>query len=140
MAGTGPAPAPDRRRSNVPARGEWTPAPGVGWQHGDIPPCPVKGQAAKTWETWFKAWWAVHWTPDDLPNLGLVIKLWSRVNAGKASGSERSELRQLMDSYGLTPKGRQDRRWTPPKADEKPAAEDPDAPGDSPYGHLSVVG
>jgi hypothetical protein len=138
MAGRGPAPADDRIRPHEPGRGEWRPAPGSGWQHGDIPPCPVRGAAARsTWDTWFRAWWAANWSPEDLPNLRLVIKLWARVDSGKATGSERSELRQLMDSYGLTPKGLQDRRWKPPKVEE-PTTDQP-ANDDSPYSHLRVV-
>lgn len=138
MAGHGPAPSADRRRRNVPERGDWQPTPGVGWQHGEIPPCPVRAaQARATWATWFEAWFAAHWAPEDLPNLRLVIKLWARVDSGKASGSERSELRQLMDGYGITKKGQQDRRWSPP-AVEPPEAE---APTDdaSPYAGLHLV-
>lgn len=142
MAGRGPAPKPNRQNKyDVPTRGDWRASPGVGWQHGDIPTCPVRSKAAQeTWQTWMRSWVAAHWSPADLPNLRLVIKLWAAVDSGAVTGSERSELRQLMDSYGLTPKGQQDRRWQPPKPeDEKPAAQ-PEAPATpSRYAHLRAV-
>jgi hypothetical protein len=65
------------------------------------------------WETWFGAWWAAHWSIDDLPGLRLVIRLYDRVTRGDVR--RLGELRQLMDSYGITPKGQQDRRWLRPE-------------------------
>jgi len=47
-----------------------------------------------------------------------------------------AELRMLMDNYGITPKGQQERHWTAPKVDE-PAKPTPDAAG--PYAGLRVV-
>jgi hypothetical protein len=73
-----------------------------------------------TWEGWFESWWAANWGPDDLPSLRLVIGLWDRVNRGDIKRA--AELRQWMDSYGITPKGQQDRRWArplPPRAPGK---------------------
>ena len=64
------------------------------------------------WRGWFTAWWAGNWTPDDLPALRLVIRLWDRVNRGDVKRA--AELRQWMDGYGLTPKGQMDRRWARP--------------------------
>lgn len=135
MAGRGPAPKLDRRnKSDVPQRGEWQAAAGVGWQHGEIPACPARGSAARaTWAAWMGSWFAAHWAPEDLPGLRLVIRLWEKADAGRASGSERSELRQLMDSYGITPKGQQDRRWRAPERAEAAA------PAPSPYARLQVV-
>jgi hypothetical protein len=136
MAGRGPAPADDRRRANEPERGEWQPTPGVGWQHGELPPCPARGASAvETWTTWLTAWFAAHWTPADLPNLRLAIKLWARADGGKATGAERSELRHLMDDLGITRSGQQDRRWKPPEA-VHPA---PARAAASPYGQLRAV-
>ena len=142
MAGRGPAPKENRRRANVPERGEYSAVPVTGWRHGDIPPCPARSTAARaTWASWMGSWFASHWSPEDLPNLRLVIRLWSKCDAGKATGSERSELRQLMDSYGITLKGQQDRRWTPPKAEDAPehASGDDAQPDYGPYGHLRAV-
>jgi hypothetical protein len=81
------------------------------------------------------AWFAAHWLPVDLPGLRLVINLYDQVQRGEYVRS--GELRIHMDGYGITPKGQQDRRWTPPKPDEAPApAEQPAA---SPYAHLKAV-
>jgi len=43
-----------------------------------------------------------------------------------------------MDGYGLTPKGRQDRRWAPPVKDGQ--GETPKKPATtSQYAHLTIV-
>jgi hypothetical protein len=77
------------------------------------------------------AWFAVHWTPSDLPGLYLVIGLYDQVQRGEFQRA--TELRLHMDNYGITPKGQQDRRW---KAPEKAPTK-----GDSGhYGHLTSVG
>ena len=115
MAGVGPSPSENRQRANEPARGDWQPAPGVGWQHGEIPPCPARTKAAKeTWTTWFRSWFASYWTEEDLPNLRLAIKLWELGDTGKAKGTERSAYIRLADDLGITRKGQQDRRWKRP--------------------------
>lgn len=145
MAGRGPAPKLTRRRANVPARGEWQPAPGVGWQHGDIPPPPPKLLAASrtAWRTWMRAWFASYWTADDLPALRQVIRLYDQVERGEFQRA--TELRYAMDSYGITPKGQQDRRWVAPARGAVPAVDAPTevaAPveePESPYAGLRVV-
>ncbi len=83
------------------------------------------------------AWWAAHWSPDDLPGLNVVVTLYDQVQRGEYQRA--TELRLAMDTYGITPKGQQDRRWAPPKAAETPetAAAGP-SEGD-PYGHLRIV-
>jgi hypothetical protein len=81
------------------------------------------------------SWIAAHWTETDLPGLRQVIRLYDQVERGEFVRS--TELRLAMDTYGITPKGQQDRRWTPPKA-EAPASEA--APADKFYGHLRAVG
>lgn len=140
MAGRGPAPSESRRRTNAPERGDWQASPTAGWQHGEIPPCPVRGKrAVETWSVWMASWFAAHWLPEDLPVLELVIKLWARADNGRASGSERSELRQLMDSCGITRKGQQDRRWTPPKAEDETATVAAAAAAGERYAHLRVA-
>jgi hypothetical protein len=138
MAGRGFAPKETGRRGHDPlVRGDWQAVPAVGWQHGDVPapPRPLSKAAIETWHAWFGSWFAAHWTPEDLPVLRMVIKLYARTLSGTATGSERSEFRQLADSYGITPKGQQDRRWKRPEA--APAATPEMTP--TPYAHLSVV-
>ncbi len=145
MAGVGPAPAEDRQRSNEPARGDWQPAPGVGWQHGDIPACPARGAAAaETWQTWFRSWFASYWTAEEMPNLRLAIKLWALSDSGKATGAERTAYIRLADDLGITRKGQQDRRWKRPlQLTASPSDPTAAAPEDfdprQAYGHLRSV-
>lgn len=122
MAGRGPAPKARRYRRTKPARGDWTPSPDGGWQH-DLPAAPrgVLPASGRIWEGWFRAWWAGHWTPDDVPMLRFIIRLYDRVLRGDLK--RLPELRQWLDTYGITPKGQQDRRWQRPE---------PPGPGRSP--------
>lgn len=160
MAGRGAAPKdPDKRiGKHAPIRGEWQPSPGRGWQHGPIPAPPdgLNADALAAWQTWMQSWFASHWTPDDLPGLVLVALLYSQMRdyhgdpyvEKKVRGKDEyafvlrpnpaTELRQMMDNYGITPKGQQDRRWQAPK-DDAPAvsAATPEVAG--PYAGLRVV-
>lgn len=113
MAGRGPTPDPQRVRRGKPVRGDWAPSPEGGWQHELPPPPPgLTAHSIGVWEDWFKAWWAGNWTTDDLPILRLTIRLYDRVMRGDIK--RLPELRQWLDSAGITPKGRQDRRWQAP--------------------------
>jgi hypothetical protein len=67
------------------------------------------------------AWFAAHWTLDDLPGLRTLIRLYDQVERGE--WPRATELRLSMDTYGITPKGQQDRRWARPVDDGKPAAQ-----------------
>lgn len=138
MAGRGPNPKTERRRRNTPVRGDWTAADG-GWQHGDIPECPdgLLEPSRTAWDVWLKAWFAAHWTPDDLPGLRQLIRLYDQVERGEFQRA--SELRLQMDTYGITPKGQQDRRWTRPKDEEEAKSSPQRRQGDDPYQHLRVV-
>lgn len=135
---SGPAPKKERRRRNAPARGDWQAAPGVGWQHGEIPPPPTKIRkgAREAWATWFRAWYAAFWTPDMLPGLRIVARLYDAVDRGEYQRA--GELRLQMDLYGMTAKGQADRRWQPP-ADAGAEASSGEADA-SPYRHLTLVG
>lgn len=145
MAGRGPAPKKRSQRTtrHVPQRGEWQATPGMGWQHGAIPEPPGRlrtEEAKTTWTTWFQSWFAANWGPENLPQLRLTITYLDLVERAaddpfiEVAGPRDStimikrpcpmtELRQHMDSLGITPKGQQDRRW------EKPADAEPEAPG-----------
>lgn len=139
---SGPAPAEHRQRANEPARGDWKAAPGVGWQHGEIPTCPRAGAAAlETWTTWFQSWFASYWTIEDLPNLRLAIKLWVVCDSGKAKGTERTAYIRLADDLGITRKGQQDRRWKRPDpvASAARTGTTRASRASSPASHLSVV-
>jgi hypothetical protein len=77
------------------------------------------------------SWFAAHWTPDDLPGLQVVIRLYDEVAKGQMHRA--TELRVQMDTYGITPKGQQDRRWKQP---ETAATSEPKA---RKYGHLKAI-
>ena len=138
MPGRGPAPKANRRnKADKPIRGEWQATPGYGWQHGPTPEPPdgLVIASREAWAIWMQSWFASHWTPSDLPGLRKVIQLYDATERGELHRS--AELRMSMDNYGITPKGQQDRRWSPPKDEDKPVDSrhsDPD-----PYGHLRVV-
>lgn len=140
MAGRGRAPKTNRRNpSDKPIRGEWKPTEDVGWQHGEqpAPPDGLMPESVKAWQTWFAAWFASHWTHDDLPALRQLVRLYDQVERGEFQRA--GELRLQMDTYGITPKGQQDRRWVRPTT-EVPSSQ-PQSPRASAghYAHLKVV-
>lgn len=136
MAGKGFPPKEADKRRGRQAVDEWKPAPGVGWQHGEIPRPPTKltKLARDTWRTWFTAWFAAFWGPEHIPGLVVCIRLYDAVSRGELDRA--MQLRQMMDTYGITPKGQQDRRWQPPKAELAPVAESPEPER---WGDLRVV-
>lgn len=141
MAGHGPAPkatAERRNKSEKPVRGDWKATPGRGWQHGPVPAAPdgLLKPSRDAWATWMGAWFASHWTVEDLPGLRILVKLYDQCERGEYQRA--SELRLQMDTYGITPKGQQDRRWAPEAPVESSKA--PEAPVASRYGHLRAVG
>lgn len=138
MAGRGPAPKANRVRRVDPERGEAVAAPASNWLHGPIPVAPdgLMPASLEAWATWFGAWFAAFWTPEDVPGLRQVIRLYDQVERGEFQRA--SELRLQMDTYGITPKGQQDRRWKAPVKDEKPAVGGPRGGGS--YAHLRSVG
>ena len=118
MAGRGAAPKPvDQRINNHAARrGEWQNATGIGWQHGDAPEAPdgLMSATAEAWKVWMGAWYASFWTPEDLPALRQLARIYDQVERDPSNASLHTQLRQTMDTWGITPKGQQDRRWAPP--------------------------
>lgn len=142
MAGTGKAPKAQTQRprdAKRRMRGDWKPTEGVGWQHSKTPPKAPEGlkpESVTAWKTWMGSWFASHWTPEDLPGLLVVIALYDEVQRGEFQRA--TELRLQMDTYGISPKGQQDRRWSPPERPEV-APKAADAPDSGPYGHLQAV-
>lgn len=134
MAGRGPAPKADSVTRHTPQRGEVQTAPGVGWQHGDVPTAPdgLMPASVDAWATWFGAWFAAFWQPADVPALRQMIRLYDQVERGEFQRA--GELRLQMDTYGVTPKGQQDRRWRPPE-EKQPTAQGGQTAGRR-YGHL----
>lgn len=137
MAGRGPAPKPGRQNEyDVRLRGEPKAAEGHGWQFGDPPKPPPRllKPSQEAWTIWMRSWFAAHWTPADLPGLRQVIRLYDQVERGEFQRA--TELRLAMDTYGITPKGQQDRRWLPPKDEQKQET----TASPSKYRKLRVVG
>jgi len=85
----------------------------------------------EAWSTWFAAWFAAFWKPSDLPALRQMVRLYDQVERGEFQRA--TELRLLMDTYGVTPKGQQDRRWKPPTGEVAASSTG------SSYGHLRAV-
>lgn len=114
MAATNAPKSPEsRRRANPPARGDWQHAATPSWP--DEVPAPPDGLMAASvtaWETWFSAWFSAFWRPEDLPQIRSMVRLYDQVERGEFQ--RHPELRLMMDTYGVTPKGQQDRRWRPP--------------------------
>jgi len=84
------------------------------------------------------SWFAAFWLPSDLPALRQLVRLFDQVELGEFQRA--GELRLQMDTYGITPKGQQDRRWKPPKADKVDADNGTKPRGGKTYGHLKSAG
>lgn len=138
----GPAPKKNRRRRNTPELGDWVEREGHGWQHGEIPALPdgLMDASVKAWQTWFRSWFAAHWTPDDVPGLLLVIRMYDDVLRGsQTKAADRASLHAWMRSYGITPDGQQKLRWVKPKSDEVPSSQPQRRESADHYAHLRVV-
>lgn len=106
--------APGTTVHRNPVAHPWQPAPAGGWKgRKPNPPKDLTEAAKKAWKAWFQSWWAAFWTPEDIPQLELAIKIYDNVLRGQ-TGVEK--LTPLLDKYGITPKGRQDLRWQPPSS------------------------
>jgi hypothetical protein len=114
MAGRGPAPkAPNERRNHMaPQRGEWMdlPVPSGDWP--DLPERmnPWSERTTRAWQAWWCDPASTQWGVGDvdlLEHLADVFEEWTRERRVNLA----SEVRQLRDSLGLTPKGKQERRW-----------------------------
>jgi len=138
MPGPAPKPPEERRRRNAPEGGEWKAAPGQGWQHGAIPkpPSGLLKVTKDAWDIWMRSWFAAFWTPEDLPGLRVIAKLYDQVERGEYQRA--GELRLQMTAYGMNPEGQQKRRWKRPEqpVESQPAA----ATAGGRYGHLRVAG
>lgn len=64
-----------------------------------------------------EAWYAAFWSPEDLPALRSMVRLYDQTVRGEYQ--RHPELRLNMDTWGITPKGQQDRRWLPPRKEEQ---------------------
>jgi len=115
MPGPVPKQAANRRNRNPKVRGEWIE---IREPTSKPPALPKRGTgrgqwSARTRKAW-KAWWkdaaVTQWGPADIDlveHLADVYEEWIR--SGRAAHA--AEARQLRDQLGLSPKGKQDRRW-----------------------------
>lgn len=137
---SGPPPKKDRVRRAAPKSGEWIAPDAWGWREDRFGPRPtlaVDGPCSATvqaWEAWLSSWWAAFWTPGDLPQLQLAASLLDQHHRGQL---DISKLTPVLDKLGITPKGRQDLRWSAPKEEEAPKAGA--KPEGGRYGHLRTV-
>ena len=108
-----PKPANQRRNRNRKVAGEWAVLDEV--YSGPIPHLP---KLADEWTDDTKRWWeaiwrtpmATQWLVADVGSLAILAFIRQRLLEG---GDTRllSEVRQWSDDFGLSPKGRQMRRW-----------------------------
>ncbi len=128
--GTAPKLPEQRRRSNAPARGEWTELPksGVG------PPKPNPAWSARVVTAW-DAWWndpaSTQWTEADVEAVHALAELMDD-GLVKHAG----EIRLRTDALGLSQKGKRDMRWRIVEAEEEA---EPKKPVKSRRRNLNVV-
>ena len=113
MPGRGPAPKPreQRRDRHKKQAGDWVQLPPEGYQ-GPIPALAGLGLSNSTLEWWKTIWrspMATQWSEGDVPALKELAMLRELLLDGKMSVA--AEVRLRSDSFGLTPAGRQQRRW-----------------------------
>jgi hypothetical protein len=123
MPGRGPAPKPreQRRDRHKKQAGDWVQLPPGGYQ-GPIPSLAGVGLSDSTYEWWKTIWrspMATQWTEGDVPALKELAMLRELLLDGKMSVA--AEVRLRSDSFGLTPAGRQQRRWMITEEDQERA-------------------
>ncbi|MDF1596961.1 MAG: hypothetical protein P1T08_12855 [Acidimicrobiia bacterium] len=131
MAGRGPAPKlpGERRRRNMPERGEWTVLPAEPYE-GSKPNLPrVSGGLLKetkyTWIRWWESPMAHMWIESQWADLTRAIRIEDTVarmlahSETKGIGTLLIGLDRLKKSLGLTEPGRRDLRWLLPTEAEE---------------------
>lgn len=120
---SGPPPAKERRRRNVPARGDWVTLPADPYKgpKPDLRGLPVDGSLSAYSKTAWKHWWrspmAHMWTEAEWPILLRLVVVTELVARATKRGETRGlssllgEQRQLEDRLGISEKGRRDLRW-----------------------------
>lgn len=113
MAGRGPAPKAleQRRNHHDPLRGEWIDVPPL--DGPVLPALPDEQWSARTlraWESWSADPVTALYGASEIQlavDLAYVYEEW----AGKGGSNIAGEIRQRLDGLGLSPKGKQERRW-----------------------------
>lgn len=143
MAGIGTAPKDksERRRRNVPARGEWVDLlPLDGPVLEALPDATPDGEpwrpsTRRAWDAWRQDPVSAVWSPSEVAHAWDTIELHQNMTASTAN-----EIRLRMDGLGLTPKGKKDLRYRVTEGDEAPAKAAPrKAEGSARRARLSVV-
>lgn len=115
MPGPPPKSDDERLRRNAPTF-QWVTLPAAGYD-GPIPQLPstrpALQAASKTmWRTWWRSPMATQWLESDVPTLLRLLRMIDSEARGTLGNSaDRAEIRQLLDRFGLTPRGRQQLRW-----------------------------
>lgn len=111
MAGRGPAPKINRQHNKAPKRGEWIELPELkGSVLPDLPEGEWSGRTLHAWEAWRQDRATTQYGPAEIQSaidLAFVYDEWT----GKGGSNMAAEIRQRLDGLGLSPKGKQDRRW-----------------------------
>lgn len=114
-----PGPAPKhpskRARRNAPEAGEWVTLPAEPYE-GPRPEYEPADHMAGIWEAWWSSPMAHMWEQSDWPFLILLLKLTDEAMNSDDAIRATAEMRQWADKFGLTPEGRQKRRWMLPSA------------------------
>lgn len=107
-----PKPPGQRRRRNS-GQPQWKELPADGRQ-GAPPPLPPAEWLDST-RDWWKAIWAspmaTVWLDADVPALVRLAQMIDQCNRDNVSGEFLSEIRQLEDRFGLSPKARKGLFW-----------------------------
>lgn len=118
MAGNGFPPKADSERRNKSALAfEWVLLPASG-RKGPAPKLPNRTPKGKAWSASTKSWWsklwkrpqATQWSADDDAIFRLAW-LREKVWLDEATAAELSEMRQIEDRLGLSPKALLQLRW-----------------------------
>ena len=111
MASPVPKPKDQRRNRNPKMAGDWVQLPNDGYQ-GSIPSVAGLGLNRAS-QRWWRAIWrspmATQWVEGDIPALKELAILRQLLMNGQVSVA--AEVRLRSDQFGLTPAGRQHRRW-----------------------------
>lgn len=117
----------------------WTETGPGGWRWEVPEPDPNWHERTKAaWDGWFHAWWAANYELEDVEALRGVAELFDRVVRDPGNTGVWTQLQRAMSQWGLTPKGRVDARWLPPKDEPNPRGVD--TLPDEPKKRLRVVG
>lgn len=114
MAGNGPPPKAQRRRSNPPALGDWVVIPSAG-RRGKAPALPDwRAWDARTLTWWTELWrkpQAAMWVKDGSTLFTLACLYDDLITEAKGSSALSAEIRQHEDRHGLSPKSLMSLRW-----------------------------